>query len=46
MLLTLEPEPDYQLEVQVSFYWATESNQVNQDSGIPTGTACCIVKSV
>ena len=41
-----EPEPDYQPEVQASFYWATESNQANWNSGIPTRTACCIVKSV
>ena len=41
-----EPEPDHQLAVQTSFCWASESNQANWESGIPTRTACCIVKSV
>ena len=45
-VINSEPKPDYQPEVQASFYWATESNQANHDSGIPTRTACCIVKSV
>ena len=45
-VIDLEPKPNYQLEVQASFFWATEINQVNRNSGIPTKTACCIIKSV
>ena len=31
-VINSEPKPDYQLEVQTSFYWATESNQANRNS--------------
>ena len=45
-VINSEPEPDYQLEVQTSFFWATEKNQVNWNSNTPTRTACCVVESV